>query len=606
MTAKRVLDWRTLALIGSLLLSVLALGAGCTALWHTAPAPGAIDAFGVEKFYRNVYFRGDVEIADDLTVAGETDLGGALELGDIVTVTGDLTVEGDSDLYGDISSSEGAITMTDLVHITGARDATTGYDYYLTVEGDLDGTLNGAKTYGQYIEVERPVDDPVAHGNIDDAGLKVRAETNAITTVVGYVLNGADIQAKTDNNAQQPTLRGAQITADTDEGSKTDTAHGLRVYVEGEGVITSSMQIADFELSRQQATDPTAEYGLNIRNTSRAGGGADVALRIESSYGAGGSATDDDWEYLIDLEPADATVADIRLSNGETITNTVDGIVRVSGNTEISGTLDVASNLDVTGALDVQGGNITLQNDETIANSLDGVITLTATTVQADADVEVTGALDVQGGDITLQNDATISNDVSGIITFTVTTLTADADVEVTGALDVQGGNITLQNDETIANSLNGVITFTTTTAAFTGGLDVATASDFAGDVTLSGGANLVGPQLDMTFVGDGTQALTNDMSGSWWSDFGASVEITFTLPTDGEGSWYCIYNMTGITITIQPTDGGAAMIRRLTNCTGGERIQSTTADDMICLFGANNDTQWFPYSVYGTWADID
>jgi len=564
MTAKRVLDWRTLALIGSLLLSVLALGAGCTALWHTAPAPGAIDAFGVEKFYRNVYFRGDVEIADDLTVAGETDLGGALELGDIVTVTGDLTVEGDSDLYGDISSSEGAITMTDLVHITGARDATTGYDYYLTVEGDLDGTLNGAKTYGQYIEVERPVDDPVAHGNIDDAGLKVRAETNAITTVVGYVLNGADIQAKTDNNAQQPTLRGAQITADTDEGSKTDTAHGLRVYVEGEGVITSSMQIADFELSRQQATDPTAEYGLNIRNTSRAGGGADVALRIESSYGAGGSATDDDWEYLIDLEPADATVADIRLSNGETITNTVDGIVRVSGNTEISGTLDVASNLDVTGALDVQGGNITLQNDETIANSLDGVITLTATTVQA------------------------------------------DADVEVTGALDVQGGNITLQNDETIANSLNGVITFTTTTAAFTGGLDVATASDFAGDVTLSGGANLVGPQLDMTFVGDGTQALTNDMSGSWWSDFGASVEITFTLPTDGEGSWYCIYNMTGITITIQPTDGGAAMIRRLTNCTGGERIQSTTADDMICLFGANNDTQWFPYSVYGTWADID
>ena len=414
---------RTERLVG-LLLTVLVTSLTVAGIvWADDPARGAAQRQRFDWVVTKrlnvsnlAIFSGDVEVAGDVDFEGD------------MTIGGDLTVEGDTDLYGDITSSEAAITLTDLVHITGARDGTTGYDYFVTVEGDLDGLGNGAKTYGQYISVERPLGSSVQHGNIDDAGLKIRVETNAITTVSGYVLNGADIQAKTDNNAVQPIIRGAQITADTDEDSSTGEAYGLRVYVEGEGEITTTMQIADFELSRQQATDPTYEYGLNIRNTSRAGGGADVALRIESSYGAGGSAADDNWDYLIDLSPADAAIADLRFSQGETVDNLVDGVLRATGDISVTGALTVQNTSDLQGDIYDSIGDVTV-----------------------DDNLDVTGALDVQGGDITLENDETISNGTNGYVTVTV---------PAAGNFGVEGGNLQVGDGTPLYAPMDGADTF--------------------------------------------------------------------------------------------------------------------------------------------------
>ena len=36
------------------------------------------------------------------------------------------------------------------------------------------------------------------------------------------------------------------------------------------------------------------------------------------------------------------------------------------------------------------------------------------------------------------------------------------------------------------------------------------------------------------------------------------------------------------------------------------ERIQSAAEHDVICLVVGNNDVQWYPFTVYGTWADIN
>lgn len=244
------------------------------------------------------------------------------------------------------NTTDGTVNIGGMVSIAGVRDATSGYDYFTTIEGDLAGTLNGAKTYGLYIDVERTTAN--AHGNIDDAGAKIRAKTSAGDYVAGIVMNGIDAEAKVDDNAGITTIRGAQLTGDTDTGSRVSNVYGARIYVEQEGVITTTMNVLDVELKRKYATDATNEWGVNIRNTSELGGGADVALRIESS--GSGAAANDDWAYGIDMNSADLATADIRLQNGETIDNATDTAIVIGGfiAADIGGTLDITGGDTIT------------------------------------------------------------------------------------------------------------------------------------------------------------------------------------------------------------------------------------------------------------------
>lgn len=286
------------------------------------------------------------EFRDDVTVTGDLTVTGAIGQTGDQTVTGDLTVT-DNTALGDAAGD--TVTVTGDMTVAGVRDGTTGYDYFQTISGNVTGTGTGAKTYGLFVDMERTTAN--THGNIDDAGIKVRYKSSTDSYTAGIVQSGADIEVKNDDGHVQGTLRGAQITAVSDASSGTDTMIALRAHAESEGVVTTTMQVADFELNRKVATDPTYEWGLNIRNTSTAGGAADAALRIASDVGAGGSSTDDDWDYAIDLNEADATTADIRFQNGETLYNTTDGRLDVGGNLYVNGARDASTGYDYFGTI---------------------------------------------------------------------------------------------------------------------------------------------------------------------------------------------------------------------------------------------------------------
>jgi len=345
----------------------------------------------------------DTELRGDFTQAGDN------------TITGDLVVTGDTTL-GDSATAD-TLTVTGNTTIAGARDAATGYDYFTTIEGDFTGAGTGAKTYGLYIDVERTVAN--THGNIDEAAAKLRYKTSATSRTAGIVANGIDVEAKIDDDHYAGTVRGAQITAVGDAGSTADTVIGLRVHAEMSGDATTTLQVADFELNRKDATDPTYMWGLNIRNTSSAGGGAGTAIRLESSYGAGGSSANADWVYGLDMSPADIVTADIRLSNGETIDNVTDTAVVIGGfiAADIAATLDITTGSIITPtatyqALTVEGG---------------GPATTDATWAIADGPIE--GALlilvneDAQdivikdGGNTKLSGDLTLTGGAQDTIT---------------------------------------------------------------------------------------------------------------------------------------------------------------------------------------------
>jgi len=468
-------------------------------------------------------FNGLVELNNELHVDNSQD-SVALNVQGHSTQTSDLFNLEDSDSFDRFD-----VTNEGHTRVAAARDAATGYDYFLTVTGTLNGLVANAKTYGQYIEVNRPLGSSVQHGNIDDAGLKIRVDTDAITTTAGYVLNGADIQAKTDNNAMQPTLRGAQITADTDASSYTDYAYGLRVYVEGEGMITTTMQVADFELSRKQATDPTNEYGLNIRNTSTAGGGADVALRIESSYGAGGSAADDNWDYLIDLSPADAAIADLRFSQGETVDNLVDGVLRATGDISVTGALTVQNTSDLQGDIYDSIGDVTID---------DGLLVTGDTVINSN--LHVTGTSELRGyiydavDDIDVRDNITVAGnvDISGALVVTGTS-------DLRGAVSDGAGDLMLNDDVNVSGNLDVDTNLAVTgTSEFFGyifdgvdDIDVRDNITVAGNVDISGGLVVTGTSDLRGAVSDGAGdlMLNDDVNVSSNLDVDGNLVVTGT-----------------------------------------------------------------------------
>jgi len=443
MNQLRQMNWRTGALVFCVALSLVFSISAYRLAGKQLPAwievrEGPV-AHGIDKFYRNAYFKGNIEVAGDLAVAGDTELGTDLALSGPVTLT-TLTVTGTTDLQDTVGNSTGILDIDDMVTITGERDATTGYDYFLYLKGDLDGQASGAKTYGQFIEVSRPAGAETNHGNIDDAGLKVRAETNAVTHTAGYVLRGADIEAKTEDNCDQGTLQGAQVTAVTDSGGRTTTQTALRAHAETEGIITTTLQIADFELNRKNATDPTNEWGLNIRNTSSSGGGADVALRIESSYGAGGAAADDNWDYCIDMEPADAAVADIRLSQGETISNITNGRIELTAiTTTLSSNVEIPGTLDVGG--DIAATNIAASGTITTSSDIEG-LGITAIGDIAGSNIRASG--DIQGLTLGISGLITTSDDIEAV------NIRASGDVAATNI--AASGTITTSSDIEVVN----------------------------------------------------------------------------------------------------------------------------------------------------------
>lgn len=231
---------------------------------------------------------------------------------------------------GATASFAGATLTSGNMTINGARDAATGYDYFLTVDGSATGVVNGAKTYGIYVSMDRPAGYESGGGDLDDAGLKIRVETEAITTTAGTVLRGADVEAKADNPSGTVTnLYGGLFTAKSDTGAgDVETMVALSANTQNNAAVNTYLAAADVRLMRQAATEPTEEYVMECRNSSTSGSGADAAIFVNSDYV--GSATTDSFDYGIDFASAAINTADVRFENGTTLSENTDTVLTFS------------------------------------------------------------------------------------------------------------------------------------------------------------------------------------------------------------------------------------------------------------------------------------
>lgn len=247
--------------------------------------------------------------------------------------------------------------------ISGTADSdAANYDNMILVDHDLIGLGTKDRVYGVDIEMTRPAGYGTSNGDHDDAGLKIRMINKAVTNTVGTVLRGVDVNVKNDNPSGSITmLSGATFTAQTDTGSppagNVSTAYAVQGQITANAPVTDSLIVADFRNFRQTATEPTIEYGVQIRNGNTTGTGIDRGLSFASEAATVGA-----FGYGIDMNDAEVTTADIRLSQGETIANTTDGTISLGGAVSISGATTLAGLNKITA-----GTSVTVTNGAAFA-----------------------------------------------------------------------------------------------------------------------------------------------------------------------------------------------------------------------------------------------
>lgn len=336
---------------------------------------------------------GNVDIADNMSIDGNiTDSDSAVTFADNVIVDGaadanQLIVQGNETQTNSllvIEQSDGTdkVTISNQGHVVVSAEADSdgnNYDYWFELSGNATGTGTKDRNYPLYIEMTRAAGQELGSGDHDEAGLKIRVDTEAVTTTAGTVLRAIDAEAKADNPGGTVTnLYGAALTAKSDTSAgEVDTMIALQTNAQNNAAVTTTLISADFRLMRQAATEPTSEYVVKVRNSSTSGTGADAAIYVTSDYGS--SATTDSFDYGLDLSGAAINTADVRLENGETISNGTDTAVQIGGFLALTegAVIDLAS-----------GGTITpTASYQPITNATGGSITTDTTTAIADGAV---------------------------------------------------------------------------------------------------------------------------------------------------------------------------------------------------------------------------
>lgn len=243
------------------------------------------------------------------------------------TVTGNFTVT-DNVTLGD--AADDTLTVSGNMVLNGIADTDTGnYDNFLEITGNMTGKTTKDRYRGLLIDMTRPAGSELNVGDHDDVGLKVRVDTEAITTTTGTVLRAGDFEAKADNpDGTVTNLFGIASTAKSDTGAgSVDNMVAFQTNAQNNAAVVTNLISADFRLMRQAATVPTNEYVIQVRSSSTTGSGADAGIFLSSDYG--GSATTDSLDYGLDVSGAAINIADVRLENGETISNQTDTVVQI-------------------------------------------------------------------------------------------------------------------------------------------------------------------------------------------------------------------------------------------------------------------------------------
>lgn len=231
----------------------------------------------------------DIDTGGALTVAGAATLNGNMVFGNALSDT--LTLGVATTTYSDTSTlSSGNMngtTLTSVLFVPKASTATDGASYHKLVSvGDVTGNTafgfgaTTAPTVGFMASFGRTV--AAASGTFTDTGLDARA------------IN------KLDNSNATYTLQGAYIKASNYAGANLANLKGLFVEAISSGTITGS------------------SYGIDIGTS-----GSTITSLLHMSSGLA--------TYGIDMNGATFGTSDIRLKNGNTISNSAAGLIKFTG-----------------------------------------------------------------------------------------------------------------------------------------------------------------------------------------------------------------------------------------------------------------------------------
>jgi len=299
-----------------------------------------------------------VSVGTTLTVAGTTTLNGNITLvnavGDTITITGTPTF-GATTTFSEVillsngekidNATDGTLTFTGNGVFNGSRVvATTGYEYWLQANGDITGTgdaTHSAKTFGLGLSLTRPLGTNTASTDMEDALIKGVIQNKATGNTTNYKVKGIIVEAKSrtgtgnavdqvygmelsgklqDSGTTANYVRGAVIRADLDPGTVANTdVKGIRVEVDLDANAPSdSAGVQSYYQSQGAYTTPLAAFQVS-------------ALTARS------------WQYGLVIDANSVGTADIRLSNGNTIGDTINFSATMTENTkplQISATTD--------------------------------------------------------------------------------------------------------------------------------------------------------------------------------------------------------------------------------------------------------------------------
>ena len=292
---------------------------------------------------------------------------------------------------------------------------TANYDRWVTIQGYMTGKTTKDRNYGLYVSMQRPAGQELDVGDHDEAGIQVRVDTHAVTTTAGTTLRAIDGEAKADNPGGTVTnLYGGTFTAksDTDAGS-VGRMIALTANSQANAEVTDAMMAADLRLMRQSANEPTAEYVLQVRNSSTAGSGADAGIYVTSDYSSTHAA--DNMDYGIDFSTADITTADVRFENGTTLAEDVDTVLTFSEflapTEQTAVVVTEGSIITPTGTYQpiTSAGAVTTSATIAIADGVkNGQLLVIVNENASDTIIVKNGANTHLSGDITLGNDDTL------------------------------------------------------------------------------------------------------------------------------------------------------------------------------------------------------
>lgn len=252
---------------------------------------------------------------------------GTLDIASDLDITGDFSVSGATALSGTVAlgdSTDDVITYNGKITSNQTYTAGTTPFYFRTTLSATSGSHNNARFRGQ--------SGASSASTSDIRGLYAQGVTNEALYGGTVTAIYANTIAKTTSTTT--TLRGILIDTET-EGTPDTVANMYGMYIRNKSTVTIGGDNYSMVIDNEKmGTGIVQDAGIQLKTTT---------------WGSGVTA----WTYGIDMNQTGAFgTADIRLSNGEVISNTTDGVIDITAANLRSATYNYADTTAVGGGAD--------------------------------------------------------------------------------------------------------------------------------------------------------------------------------------------------------------------------------------------------------------